>query len=168
MTAQHRRLLVTWLLALGAVSCGPSKPPADPAADEQAINAVREREITAFSAGAVDSLLAVMVPDVVMMPPNEPIVIGTDAVRTWAQTIASQVTVNGRYTDSKISINGDWATERYTMVLRFTPKAGGAAAEDVLKGIHIYHRQPDGSWRIVQDVWNADAPPQAPAPPPAK
>jgi ketosteroid isomerase-like protein len=168
MTAQRRRRLVPWLLVLGTVSCAPGKPPADTAADERAINAVREREITAFSAGAVDSLLAVMDPDAVMMPPNEPIVVGTDAVRTWAQTMASQVTVNARYTGSKININGDWATERYTAVLRFTPKAGGAAAEDVLKGIHIYHRQPDGSWRIVQDVWNADAPPQAPAPPPAK
>ena len=48
MTAQRRRLLVAWLLALGTVSCGPSQPAADPAADEQAINAVREREITAF------------------------------------------------------------------------------------------------------------------------
>src|SRR5688572_29800158 len=168
MTAQRRRRFVPWLLVLVTVSCGPSKPPADTAADEQAINAVSEREITAFSAGAVDSLLAVMVPDVVMMPPNEPIVVGADAVRTWAQTIASQVTVNGRYTDSKISINGDWAIERYTGVLRFTPKAGGATAEEVLKGIHIYHRQPDGRWLIVQDVWNHDAPPPVPAQPPAK
>jgi hypothetical protein len=69
MTARRYRL-ATWLVVLGAASCSPDKPPADTAADEQAINAVREREIAAFSAGAVDSLLAVLVPDVVIMPPT--------------------------------------------------------------------------------------------------
>ena len=167
MTAQRRRL-ARWLLVLGTVGCGPSRPPADPAADEQAINAVREREITAFSAGAVDSLLAVMAPDVVIMPPDEPTVIGTDAARKWAQAVVNTATVNGRYTDAKITVNGDWAIERYTGVLRVTPKTGGAATEDVIKGIHIYHRQPDGSWRMVQNVWNHDAPEPAPAQPPAK
>jgi ketosteroid isomerase-like protein len=167
MAAQRRRL-ATWLVVLGTVSCAPETPPADPVADEQAINAIREREIAAFSAGAVDSLLAVMAPDVVIMPPNEPILIGADAARKWAQSLASQATVNGRYTDAKISVNGDWAIERYTGALRVTPKVGGAAVEEVVKGIHIYHRQPDGSWRIVQDVWNTDAPQPAPAQPPAK
>ena len=167
MTAQRYRL-ATWLVVLGTASCGPDKPPVDAAADEQAINAVREREITAFSAGAVDSLVAVMAPDVVIMPPDEPMIIGADAARTWAQAVVNQATVNGRYTDAKITVNGDWASERYTGVLRVTPKTGGAATEDVIKGIHIYHRQPDGSWRIVQDVWNHDAPPRVPAQPPAK
>ena len=167
MTAQCRRL-ARWLLFVGAVGCGPSRPPADPAADEQAINAVREREITAFSAGAVDSLLAVMVPDVVIMPPDEPMVIGTDAARKWAQAVVNIATVNGRYTDAKITVNGDWAIERYSGVLRVTPKTGGAATEDRIKGIHIYRRQPDGSWRMVQDVWNHDAPEPAPVQPSAK
>jgi hypothetical protein len=78
--------------------------------------------------------------------------------RERGQAVVNQATVNGRYTDAKITVNGDWAIERYTGVLRVTPKTGGAATEDVIKGIHIYHRQPDGSWRMVQDVWNHDAP----------
>jgi ketosteroid isomerase-like protein len=30
---------------------------------------------------------------------------------------------------------------------------------EALKGIHIYRRQADGSWKITHDAWNFDAPP---------
>jgi hypothetical protein len=53
--------------------------------------------------------------------------------RERGQAVVNQATVNGRYTDAKITVNGDWAIERYTGVLRVTPKTGGAATEDVIK-----------------------------------
>ena len=34
--------------------------------------------------------------------------------------------------------------------------------------IHLLKRQPDGTWKIAQDVWNSDAPAVAPMLPPAK
>jgi hypothetical protein len=37
-----------------------------------------------------------------------------------------------------------------------------------IKGIHVMKRQPDGTWKIAQDVWNSDAPPTPPPVPPAK
>lgn len=166
--------LVASGVTLGCAGTGSStvdtaQATANRSGDEQAINAVSEREIAAFSAGAVDSLLALLAPDAVVMPPNEPIITGTSGVRTWAANMASQFTVNGRYTDSKISVLGDWAIERYTGALRITPKTGGSSTEENFKGLHVYHRQPDGRWLIVQDVWNFDAPPPAaPTPPPAK
>jgi ketosteroid isomerase-like protein len=152
--------------ALVALACAPATSTVDTAADEQAINAVREREIAAFSAGSTDSLAAVYTSDVVSMPPNEPMLSGVDAVRTWAQNINNLFTVNGRYTSADIDVAGDWAIERFTGELTLTPKAGGPAVTEQLKGIHVYQRQADGTWLITQDVWNVNAPP--PAPPPAK
>lgn len=40
----------------------------------------------------------------------------------------------------------------------FYPGAGGEAIEERYKGMHIYRRQPDGTWRIAQDIWNAAMP----------
>jgi uncharacterized protein (TIGR02246 family) len=154
---RHPRTLAAALW--GAVACSPATPSIDTAADTRAINAVRDREIAAFSAGAVDSHLVVLTGDAVLMPPNEPAVAGTDAIRTWAQNVATQFAVSGQYTDSQIRVMGDWAIERYTGLLTVTPKAGGPAVEERLKGIHVYQRQSDGSWRIAQDIWNTDAPP---------
>lgn len=154
------RVLSASLLGLSALGCDRANP-VGTATEERAINAVREREIRAFSAGAVDSLLAVLATDAVMMPPNEPMLTGADAIRTWHQNMANQFTVDGRYTDSEVSVLGEWAIERYDGVLRFTPKAGGPTVEQQLKGLHVYRRQPNGSWRIAQDIWNANAPPSA-------
>lgn len=143
-----------------AVACSPRSRDVNTAADEAAIQQVREREISAFSRGHVDSLLAVFTEDVVFMPPDQPQVAGSAALRTWAQGIADQFTVTGRYTGSEIIIvAGDWAVERFTGVLTLTSKAGGTPTEERLKGLHVYHRQPDGTWRISHDVWNNDSAP---------
>lgn len=150
-------------LMLVVVGCAPSSPQANTEADIAAINAVRDREMAFVAAGNMDSLAAIYAPDVAMMPPNEPAVNGLDAVRTWAGAMFTQMTMSGSYTSSQVTVSGDWGVDRYTAVLTATPKAGGAATEEHIKGVHIMHRGADGSWRIAQDVWNSDAPPPAPA-----
>ena len=40
-----------------------------------------------------------------------------------------------------------------------TPRKGGKPMTETIKGIHIYKRQSDGTWKIAQDVWNTDPPP---------
>jgi ketosteroid isomerase-like protein len=152
------------LAVIALLACAQNAQPPDTAADVDAINQVREREIAAFSGGDIDGVLAVFATDALIMPPNEPAVNGHDAMRTWAQGMWDQFTVSGRYASSNVTVAGDWAIEQYTGSLTLTPKAGGVAMEEQFKGIHIYRRQPDGSWVIVQDIWNSNAPPPAPAP----
>ena len=60
-----------------------------------------------------------------------------------------QITMTGRYTSSEVSVSGDWAVDRYTATLTATPKAGGSATEEKIKGVHIMKRQPDGTWKVV-------------------
>ena len=154
------------LISLGCQQQGAdagSAPGRDTAADRQAIDQVREREIASFVAGAPDSGAAVVTSDVRMMPPNEPMIAGRDSVRAWVKRATDQYTINGRYTDADVTVIGDWAIERYDGELTFTPKAGGQRIQERLKGIHIYRRQPDGGWLIAQDVWNSNGTPTAPA-----
>ena len=130
----------------------------DPVADKAAVDVVRNREMAAVNSGIADSLAAVYADDIVMMAPNEPVANGSTAVRTWIDNMLGQVTMMGRYTSSSVEVSGDWAIDHYAGELTMTPKAGGAPTTETIKGLHIYRRQPDGSWKIVQDVWNADAP----------
>lgn len=160
---QYHYLLSAALLS-SAWACARDTGPVDTAADEQAIAAVRGREMRAFTAGAIDSALAVFTADAVLMPPNEPTRAGADEIRAWLQGMANQFSVAGRYSDAQLTVSGDVAVERYVADLRLTPKAGGAATEERFKGIHVYRRQSDGSWRITHDVWNADGPPAAATP----
>lgn len=154
-------LLTAALLASSACARARDIGAVDTAADEQAIAAVRGREMTAFNAGAADSALAVFSADAVLMPPNEPMRAGADEIRTWLQGMTNQFAVEGRYSDAQVTVTGDVAVERFVAELRVTPKAGGATVEERFKGIHVYRRQADGSWRITHDVWNTDAPPPA-------
>ena len=165
MTA--RSILAAAVIFMGAAAgYAAQKPAVNTAADEAAIAALSDREMASFSAGTVDTNIALLTDDAVMLPPNEPMLSGNEAIRKWATAMVNQYTVSGKYTDRKVIVSGDWASERFAGELSLTPKAGGAAITERIKGIHILRRQPDGSWKIAQDVWNTDTPP--PATPPGK
>lgn len=136
--------------------------------DVAAINAAQDRELAMAATGNADSMATVVTSDAELMPPNEPAVHGLDAVKKWAETMFSQASVSGRYTSSDVTVSGDLAVARFTGELTITPKAGGAPVTERIKGIHVMKRQPDGSWKIAQDVWNSDAPAVAASLPPAK
>ena len=38
------------------------------------------------------------------------------------------------------------------------PPEAGRAVEDAGKGLHVYRRQSDGSWKLMLDIWNRDRP----------
>src|SRR4029079_15485938 len=126
----------------------------------QAIDQVRQRELATLSDTSV-ALSSVFSNDIVAMPPNETAVIGRDHLDTWFKEMQKEYAVAARYPETQITIAGDWAIERYTGEMTMTPRKGGKAIQEQLKGIHIYHRQPDGSWRITDDIWNSNAPPAA-------
>ena len=136
--------------------------------DVAAVNAVQDREIATLSAGSADSLIAVTTSDAEYMSPDEPAVRGHDALRKMIDAMFSQGSWSGRYTSSDVTVSGDLAVVRYVGEMTLTPKAGGAPVTEHIKGIHVMKRQPDGSWKIAQDVWNSDAPAVAPSLPPAK
>ena len=136
--------------------------------DVAAINAVQDRELALAASGNVDSLIAIGTSDFHLMPPDEPAVHGSDGLRKWAETVFGQVTMSGRYMSSDVTVSGDLAVARYTAELTMTPKSGGAPTTEQIKGIHVMKRQPDGTWKIAQDVWNSDAPAGPPPPPPAR
>lgn len=163
-----RQWMVPVLVTVAALACTKPASQPDAQADVTAINGVREREMAFVSTSNVDSLVTVYTSDVTFMAPNEPAVQGQDALRKWGEATFGQITMTGRYTSSEVSVSGDWAVDRYTATLTATPKAGGSAIEEKIKGVHIMNRQPDGTWRIAQDVWNSDAPLPSSPPLPAR
>ena len=161
---KHAFALFVGVALCALPGCSQPPQPQDTAAAVQAITAAANREIAMFSSGNADSVLPVFAPDAVLMPPNEAAVHGRDNLRSWAQGMYQQFSISARYPSSDVTVAGDWAIQRYTLLMTLTPKAGGQSTEEKGKGLHIFRRQPDGGWLIVQDIWNSDTPPVVPQP----
>ena len=147
--------------AAATMAGGPSAA-RDSMVERQAIDQVRQRELASLSDSA-QTLSSIFSDDIVAMPPDEEALIGRDKVNVWFKQMQKEYLVAARYPETKITLAGDWAIERYAGELTLTPRKGGKPLQDKFKGIHIYHRQPDGSWRITDDIWNSNAPPAAAA-----
>jgi len=60
------------------------------------------------------------------------------------------------FTSSHIHLTGDIALERVTYTVVIRPGVDASAMQDVGKGLHVYGRQSDGSWKLTHDIWNSD------------
>jgi ketosteroid isomerase-like protein len=158
------RIIAGVTLLATAAACAP--PPGEQqtedtaiavAEDIEAVRAVRDAEVASAISG--DTVLAHLADEVLVMPPNEPLVVGIDAVREWHRSMNAAYVIDSlEYVDSEVEFADNIAVETYTGRLVVTPVAGGEPLTDVIKGVHIYERQADGSWKLTKDVWNSDLP----------
>lgn len=129
-----------------------------PTEDHAEIHAVAEALRTAVNACDVRGILECWAPDGVLMPPHHPSVHGHPAIAEYFRSVFVTRRLSFTFTGSSVTLLGDVALERLTYTLAATSVTGGSATEDVGKGLHVYARQPDGRWRITQDIWNSDRP----------
>ena len=126
--------------------------------DHAEIHAVAEALRTAVNAGDIRGILDCWARDGVLMPPHHSVVDGHAAIAEYFRSVFATRRLSFTFTGSSVTVLGDVALERLTYTVVATSVTGGSTAEDVGKGLHVYTRQPDGRWRIVQDIWNSDRP----------
>jgi len=153
------------LIALTLLSCGQQLNPVaeekmSAEADIDAIRSLVDQYMTNFEAGDLDANYALFTDDMVLMPPNEPILEGKQACRVWALTWfqPEQYTFKETISIPMIEVSGSWAIGRGTYEYQKTPKNGGEPLHDVGKLIWIFQRQSGGSWKIDCNIWNSDNP----------
>ncbi len=156
------RLHITLLPLLLIAGCTPTEPVEEATsteADVEAINRVHDDHTTALNAGDATAYVALLAEGAVLMPPNQPAIIGEDAIREYRQTEFDQISLEVTRPSEEVVVAGDWAFVRHTYAGKQTPKAGGEPTELSGKGITILERQPDGSWKIARYMWSGDDPP---------
>ncbi len=136
------------------------------AADEAAIRDMTSDYTAAVAAGDLQRFLSVFPDDVVVMPPDHPTARGRDAFTTFVKPFFDEFTLLETISYEEIRVAGDWAVGTFTYSFTTTRKAGGAASEELGKGIWLFRRSEDGAWKITHAVWNRDepSPPQAATP----
>lgn len=157
-------MCIAALMATAIPSC--SSPQVDEAAlDRQRAQANRKaiedlvaREAEAVNSGDVELLTRVFANDAILMPPNSTSISGIPSIRAWAEEEFDGLTIERYdYRTEELTVAGSWAFERWTVTM--TGEVGeGPLILERYKGMHIFRRQEDGSWKIHRDIWNRVSP----------
>ena len=137
----------------------PAVPAGLSAEDEAAIRAVDAEWARASSAGDAQALVALYAADATVLPPKQPALQGAAAKQYWIDATNS-FSGPTELTTTAVDGRGDMAIAVGTYRSTLTPKKAGAKPlpTDEGKYLEVLKKQADGSWKIVYDIWNADAP----------
>ena len=124
--------------------------------DRAAIMRTTAELLAAVNGSSADRCLAVWAADGVLMPPHHPSVQGHGPIGDYFRSLFSQRRFRFTFTSSHIHLAGDTALERVTYTAIIWSGSGALPIEDVGKGLHVYRRQSNGSWKLTQDIWNSD------------
>jgi ketosteroid isomerase-like protein len=105
----------------------------------------------------VDEFLTFLADDATFMPDDAPVARG-DSIRTaWEQLISMPgFDLEWRATGAQVAEAGDMG---YTIgTYELTVEQDGAPLVTVGKYVTVWEKQADGSWKVVVDCFNADAP----------
>ena len=129
--------------------------------DQAAIREKNAAFVTAFNAKDMTQILDAYNEASVFMPPNQPVIRGRDALKTFYDEMLQSGATNLKLDAGEISGHGPLAYQSGTYELDMKP-ATGPETRDRGKYLFIL-RKMAGTWRYEYTVWNSDLPPPAPA-----
>jgi uncharacterized protein (TIGR02246 family) len=102
--------------------------------------------------------------DAIVMNPNTPAVSGRDQIRASMRPFFDDpgATVKYQITNVEVAQSGDLGYTVGTYVATSTDPVTRKVVVDRGKALTIRKRQPDGTWKIVQDIYHSDLPISAP------
>ena len=125
-------------------------------ADLQAIDAFNREYLAAINSGNIDKLSALTTDDHIMLMPNRPPLVGKQANDAANRRAFAMFKINEQWQPVETHIAGDWAWQRGTFKVTATPRSGGDSNTMEGNFLRIYRRQPDGSWRMIRDMFNSN------------
>ena len=149
--------LCALLLSVAAVGC--NKAP-DTQSDAQAIRDSEAAAVKDWQAKDADKITSHFAPDATLLVTDVPAMKGTDAIKNGVGTMLKDPHLSLTFSPSVVVVakDGDMAyTQGYYVMTYSEPKTGATLIEKG-KYVTVHQKQPDGSWKIVEDIENADAP----------
>ena len=127
-------------------------------ADVEALRELVRQYDDVASAGDWDGLVALYAGNAVQMPPDEPIVLGQEAIRSRTESSPAQSAYEVRSVVEDVHVLSDWAFLRMSYTESWIPQSGDETTIVEGKWLLICQRQADGAWRITNEIWNEDKP----------
>lgn len=146
-------VLVALLVVAGVGAYAQNSKAAD------AIRAADQQWEKAAAASDLAKTVSFCQPDGSVLPPNAPIATGTAAIRQmFAGYFAlPKVSISWTAVTAEAAKSGDLGYSRGTYRFSFND-ASGKPVVDTGKYVTVWHKQADGSWKVVADIFNSDLP----------
>ena len=154
------RKIVISLAALFALAVSGCAPQVDVEADKAAIRDLSDVQwLNAEQAKDVDTVLSFFADDASSFPPNASIVTGKEAIRARVSELYSgpRFAFSWQTTKVEVSRSGDLAYSHGTYEETVNDPEGNPVT-DKGKWVTVWEKQPDGTWKVVADIWNSDQP----------
>jgi ketosteroid isomerase-like protein len=151
---RHAILLSILLcVSLGLPALAKSK--AESAAD--AIGKADAGWAAAAAAKDLNKSVDVCGPDAAILVPNAPAAVGKDGIRKWFQEVYSvpNFKLAWHATRTEAANSGDMGYSTGVYDLSYTDPSGKQVS-DHGKYVTVWKKQPDGSWKVVRDIFNSD------------
>ena len=158
------RPIVILMFVILASACSAEAPQADTrAADEAAIRQLLADSDAGFAERDYDKFMPMYADDAVLFFPNQPIMTGTDAIRSQIAASMGDPSVSMSIEPVKVDVarSGDLAYAYGTGVMHFKDAESGKMMEAHSKWVTVFRKGADGKWQAVADIFNDDGPPTA-------
>ena len=153
-------VLIPALIVLAA--CSRTQGPAvhSQEGDLKSLRAAQQTAIALFASKSADQMASAYSPDASLMFPNSPLLHGQD-LRTAMKALAADPNFSMQFTTDSavVAKSGEVGYTRGTYTMTMSDPKTTKPLREKGKYVTIYARQPDGNWKIIEDISNADAPP---------
>ena len=111
--------------------------------------------MAAVNAGDVAAATNLFAPDAVFLPPGQPALEGTAAIRAWFTHVFANFEIRDfGLQPATAEPNGDLVIEHGSWKAMFEPKNGGPGLPAGGTYLTIYARLADGTMRMIRDSFN--------------
>lgn len=128
------------------------------------IAAIREQWAIYLQTKKIDPLMALYTKDAMFLDSTGERIIGQAAIRNLCRQVMAAFNANLTLYSIRSESSGELAYESGNYMETLTPTVTGAAQTIHGSYIMVFKLQPDGTWRIMEQMWT-EAPPAAPTPP---
>ena len=95
--------------------------------------------------------------DATLMMPNEPILHGASNAKAAVGPMMQDQNFAFSFQGDKVEVSGDLAYTQGTYSMTMTDQEG-IPATDKGKYLAVWKKQADGSWKVIEDMFNSDLP----------
>ena len=128
-------------------------------ADEAAIRQADAAWSTAGETRQLDQFKAVFLEDAMILAPNEPLAVGKAAIESMIDRYFAMPGFSPKWTTGTVVVASSGDIAYSISASEFTMNdAAGVPMVDIGKGITIWKKQADGSWKVAVDMFNSDTP----------